>query len=752
MKKHSSIRSSLLKTVSILTLLPLLIAVIISLLMFHRETSAHIRMENLKVAHTVATAVDLFLARPVVMLKHIIEEVDELKSPKLTDLIAVSDRLLEADPLFESISFVNSRGDLVGVTGIAAGSFTDRERKQNFSASELFKRLKVTDGVVWSEPFVSLKSGESVISLALPWRDGMISGTMNLSYLCKLVEPTKTSLNAYAFLVSPHGRLIAHPDRALVGEKEAFISIPQITAGFQGTAGTYSFSLADRSVIGSVLPFAETGWVIVAVQDKENAFASLVRMEIMLGLLILLVLATALFYSLGRVDRITNPIRDLSEFTHSIAAGEMVVRPFEPSDYGEIIELYANFQSMAAAVAERESELRERNEALALTEAELRNQVEVSLKTYEALAAEKAKLDSVLASMGEGLSILSPDYQVLLQNQAHRELVGEALGRYCYEIYDHNREACPDCPLKCAYEDGASHSKLRQVQRAGRDLYLEISASPLRNASGEITGGIEVVRDVTSRILADQEIRRLNHELEERVIERTAELEMANRELESFSYSVSHDLRAPLRHISSFCTILEGDYADKLDADGKYYLSRIAVGCHKMGLLIDDLLQLAQISRGELRRGQVNLSRMAHAIAASLAESDPARQASFRIADGLIATGDERLLDVVLNNLLSNAWKYSAQNEATIIEFGCQTIAGRPVFFVRDNGVGFDKRYADNLFVPFQRLHGGEFEGTGIGLAIVQRIIQRHDGKVWADAVVGEGATFFFTLPGACLA
>jgi len=746
MGKILSIRSSLILSVSVLTLLPMLVAVTILLVIFHSETADRIRMENSKVAQTVATAVELFSVRPVVMLKQLRDEVNEDCGSDLQCIPAVANSTHDSDPLFESILFVNAGGGLVAVAGESSASFAKHAFQQKFTDSEMFKKVKTTDQAVWSEPFVSLKSGESVISVALPWKDGMISGTMNLSYLIKLVEPTKTSLNAYAFIVSPEGRLIAHPDRALVGEKEAFISIPQITAGFTGAAGTYSFDLSGRAVIGSVLPFAQNGWVIVAVHDKAKTFASLYRMEMIFGGLILLVLVGALLYSLKRVDRITAPIQALSDFTGRLAAGERLYTPFESSTYSEVEELYANFRAMAGAVADRERDLQERNEELAMTEGELRNQVTEYLETYDALSLEKAKLDSVLASMGEGLSIQSKDYQVLLQNLAHKELMGESVGKYCYNAYDHSETVCPDCPLKRSFDDGCTHTMLRLVRREGRETYLEISASPLRNSSGEITGGIEVVRDVTGRVRADQEIRRLNQELEARVIERTAELEMANSELESFSYSVSHDLRAPLRHISSFSTILESDYAEKLDKDGKHCLARIVAGCNKMVILIDDLLELSRVSRGELRSGQVNLTKIANVIAASLAERDPERQVRFEIEDGLIVNGDERLLDVMMNNLLGNAWKYTAQKNTAIIEFGCESIAGRPVFSLRDNGSGFDNRYADKLFTPFQRLHGSEFEGTGVGLAIVQRIVRRHNGKIWADAVVGEGATFYFTL------
>jgi len=746
MKKEYGIRNSLISSVTLLTLLPLVTAVIIALSLFHRETTARIRMENLKTAQTVASAVELFSSRPIVMLKHIKEQLIEHAGEDASTLVSIANKVLITDPLFESIMFVNAAGDLVAVAGEMASPITGREPKQNVSASELFRQVEKTGRLAWSEPFVSLRSGQSVISVAIPWKGGMISGTMNLSYLVKLVEPTRTSLNAYAFIVSPQGRLIAHPDKALVGDREEFISIPQITAGFKGAAGTYEFKISGRPVIGSVLPFSSNNWVVVSVHDRENAYASLYRMEKLLGVLILMVLAGALFYSLRRVTTISAPILALSDFTHHVAANEAGVKPFESSSFVEINELYRNFQTMAVAVAERERELKERNEELAVTEEELRGQVDEYLTTYDALVAEKAKLDSVLASMHEGLSMQDLEYRVLLQNPAHRELMGDAVGKFCYEAYNHNKSVCEDCPTKLAYVDGASHSKLRKVVRDNRDIYLEASAWPLLNSCGEITGGIEIVRDVTDRVVADQEVRRLNQELESRVAARTAELELANKELESFSYSVSHDLRAPLRHISSFSTILENDYADKLAGDGKYYLARIMAGCSKMGLLIEDLLELAQISKGELRPVQVNLSNMVNVIAASLVEREPGRVVSFKVEEGLIVKGDERLLEVMLNNLLGNAWKYSARKNESFIEFGSKIIAGRPVYFIRDNGAGFDSSYADKLYAPFQRLHGDEFEGTGIGLAIVQRIVHRHGGRIWAEAVVDEGATFYFAF------
>lgn len=746
MKRHVRIRRALLSSVSFFTLVPMLIATIVSVTLFNMETSSRIRQENLRVAQTVGTAVELFLARPVVMLQHVRDVINGSGSFEEKKLQYVVERVLEDDPIFESIMFLDAKGALLGIVGPEAPPPGKRLHKQDFSTTEIFRKVKTTGKITWSEPFVSLRSGESVISVAIPWQDGVLAGTMNLSYLCKLVEPTRTAYDAYAFIISPAGRLIAHPDRALVGEKEAFISLPQITAGFQGTSGTYSFKLGKRKVIGSVLPFSQNEWVIVAVHDKELSFAPLVEMERLLAVWALLVLAGSLLLAFKKVGKITEPLLALTESSRHIAEGREVPERLEFSAYEEIHDLYDNFQVMASAVKLREKDLQERNEELAVTEEELRHQVDEYLRTHEELSAEKRKLESILASMGEGLSIQSRDLRVVLQNSAHREMVGDFIGRYCHEMYDHSDIICSDCPVQAAIADGGIHVVLRKVTQGGVTRYIEMTASPLRDASGEIVGGIEIVRDVTDRIMAENEIRRLNQELEERVVQRTADLEVANQELESFSYSVSHDLRAPLRHISSFSSILSNEHSSQLDEDGQHLLTRIIAGCEKMGLLIDDLLELSHVSSRELRGGTVNLSRIANRVASALYERDPERHVRFEIAEGLEVYGDERLLEVVLNNLMENAWKYTSRKSDTLIQFGSQRIGARRVYFIKDNGAGFDKTYADKLFSPFSRLHGSEYEGTGIGLAIVQRVIHRHGGKIWADSVEGEGATFYFTL------
>ena len=238
-------------------------------------------------------------------------------------------------------------------------------------------------------------------------------------------------------------------------------------------------------------------------------------------------------------------------------------------------------------------------------------------------------------------------------------------------------------------------------------------------------------------------------ELERMVANRTRQLATVNQELEAFSYSVAHDLRAPLRAIDGFSQALQEDCAAELSADGQSYLRHVRESAQQMAQLIDDLLELSRVTRRELRRERVDLTALAQTIIDGLRRAHPERQVEVVIQDGLEAEGDRNLLSVVLDNLLGNAWKFTGKRTAARIELGCREEDGRGVHYVSDNGAGFDFRYVDKLFGVFQRLHSAhEFEGTGIGLATVQRIVRRHGGRVWAEGALDRGATFYFTLQG----
>jgi signal transduction histidine kinase len=259
---------------------------------------------------------------------------------------------------------------------------------------------------------------------------------------------------------------------------------------------------------------------------------------------------------------------------------------------------------------------------------------------------------------------------------------------------------------------------------------------------------VETFNEMLARIQEqNQELQNARDELERRVAERTTQLEAANKELESFSYSVSHDLRAPLRSIDGFSQALFEDYGDKLDEQGRSDLQRVRAATQRMAHLIDDMLDLSRVTRGEMRRETVDLSALVKNIAAELKSAEPERQVDLGIAEGIVTQGDARLLRVLLENLLRNAWKFTGKHSTARIEFGISQNDGKPVYFVRDDGAGFDMAYAHKLFGAFQRLHGmTEFNGTGVGLATVQRIVHRHGGRVWAEGKVDHGATFYFTL------
>ncbi|HEX9024542.1 MAG TPA: PAS domain S-box protein [Geobacteraceae bacterium] len=316
------------------------------------------------------------------------------------------------------------------------------------------------------------------------------------------------------------------------------------------------------------------------------------------------------------------------------------------------------------------------------------------------------------------------------------------------------------------------HGEFLNRKKDGELYWEAASIAPVCDESGEIAHFVAVKEDITPRKKAEQEIEALNARLAARATElenankrlnaafreleatnreletTNRELEAANSELEAFNYSVSHDLKKPLTNINGFCQVILHLNSDNLGDQNRKYIEDIYSGTLRMNRLIDTLLDFSRLSRCEMVREAVDLSAIAAEVAAELRLSGQKRKVTFRIADGICAYGDPALLKVVLGNIIGNAWKYSSGKEDTLIEFAVTEVEGKQALFVRDNGAGFDMAHADGLFMPFHRLHSREeFPGHGIGLAMVQRIIQRHGGRIWAEAKPGEGATFYFTLP-----
>jgi signal transduction histidine kinase len=352
---------------------------------------------------------------------------------------------------------------------------------------------------------------------------------------------------------------------------------------------------------------------------------------------------------------------------------------------------------------------------------------------------EKILAQGILEAVGDAISMQDLDLKILYQNQLHKELMGQHEGERCYQAYQHKDAVCPGCHLFLSFQDGESHRN--EVSTPGGNFF-EIISTPLRDPTGKIVAGIEAVRDITARKKAGMEIGKMNGELALRALE----LSSANRELETFSYSLSHDLRSYITCISLAQEVLllrKGSH----DPDLVQMVKPIEDSCRGMKALIEAMLTLSQLSRQEMRWELVPLSDLVQQVLLQLRQQEPERRVEVSVSPGITVKGDRQLLKIILENLVGNAWKYTLREPAPKIEFGVTERAGERCFFVRDNGAGFDMAKREKLFLPFERLHSArEFPGSGVGLATVQRAVQRHGGEVWGEGEPGKGACFSFTL------
>lgn len=378
----------------------------------------------------------------------------------------------------------------------------------------------------------------------------------------------------------------------------------------------------------------------------------------------------------------------------------------------------------------------------------------------EAFRAQTRMFQSVLDSMSDGIVVADISGKFLVWNAAAEKILGTGPATVPVEqwsttfgFYDPT-ECKPfpadQLPLARALRGESCKTEMMvRTRGTANSAWIEVTARPLIDENGKVVGGVAAMHDITERTISEMKIRKLNDELELRVQARTAQLEEINQELESFTYSVAHDLRAPLRHISGFAQILMEDFSPSLDPALQEYLTRIQQGTRRMGQLVDELLNLARVGRKALVLQWTDLSAMIKKIIDDFKPIYEERDVQWMVQELPATQCDAALMKQVFQNLISNAVKYTRTREKTVIEIGHVTSKTQPAIYVRDNGVGFNMKYAGKLFGIFQRLHSNEdFEGTGVGLATVQRILQKHGGRAWAEAEPNRGATFYFSLPG----
>lgn len=691
------------------------------------------------ISQAASKSVDSFFEEKFNLLQGIVWVTDPINLPA-DEQENILESLLGLQPAFRQLVLFDNQNHILAhatqVPGDALKQMIDHIDQTTLTQIQQNQR-------VLSSVYVDIFTNEPTIVLAVNINDvlgncqGLLAAEVNLKFLWEVVDEPSINRLDQVYVVNRSGDLIAFSDTTRVLKHENVSSLEIVDEFIQNPGLNHMHRLHTyigingTKVVGTYVPSETPEWAIVTEMPWEKAFQG-IRFSVGMSIGITLVFALlGGLIGIKMARRLTASLINLEDTAARIAGGEMELQA-EVSGPKEVANVALAFNSMTA-------QLRQILQGLELRIAE-RKQAEQALRESE----ERLRRFSEVSN--EGI-FFHHQGTIVDVNQKIAAMFGytqdELIGRH---LIDFVGPAAREVTLQHLQGKMIEPYESLGLRKDGTEFYIEVQAR-----SYEFQGQpmrVVNIRDITERKQAEEEIRHLNEDLEQRVIDRTAQLEIANKEMEAFAYSVSHDLRAPLRAINGFVNILIEDYTPVLNQEGVGICTVIRDETTRMNQLIDDLLVLSRLNRTEMQKLPIDMQAMANAVFSELTYTDNLQRVEFQLGDLPSTAGDPGLIRQVWMNLLDNAIKFSSKKEQAVIRVNGKQEAGEVIYSVHDNGAGFEMQYVDRLFDVFQRLHSEkDFEGTGIGLAIVQRIIQRHGGRVWAEGAVGNGAAFFFSLP-----
>jgi PAS domain S-box-containing protein len=716
---------------------PLLLAGVI--LAWQSYTTQRQQALNLQrqVAQRVAVQVEAFFQRQESELG-LISRMQDLHRMAPDGRRLILSQQLSNQGIFEELILLDSQGqeqeDLtrLGLTSSTLGS--------RASADE-FIIPQATSQVYYSPLHIDKTSGEPMMTIAVPFLDartglmeGVLVAVIRIKKIWDLIADIHVEPGQSVYILDAQGDVTAHRDPSLVLRGTHF-NMPDRDGIHPGLTGSRVVLAVNNVRLG------KQTFYVVAEQTLSEALAPAINSTIVIAVTILAALFSASGLGFIISQQIIHPIRAMAATAQAISAGDLLqqVRIARQDELGVLAGAFNSMthqlQTLIHDLEEKVAEHRRVGEILKVNEERLRVALEGTsdgIWDWNLATGQVYFSPRCYMMMGYEPDEFPPTFE------SWRQLLHPDEAEIAEKGVLHAIEKCDSFAIEFRFK--AKDGAWRWILGRGKVVQVDEEGKAVRVAGSHT--------DIAKRKQAEEEIRFLNEQLERRVAERTAQLEDANRELEAFSYSISHDLRAPLRAVNGFARILQEDYEPTLGSEGKRVCTVIRDEARRMGQLIDDLLAFSRLSRAEMQTAEINMTALVETVYQELMTTEDRERIDFQVTPLPSAMGDASLIHQVWTNLISNAIKFSSNRKQAIISFGAQQNDGEIIYSIRDNGVGYDMQYVNKLFGVFQRLHSQkEFKGTGVGLAIVQQIVHRHGGRVWTESVVDQGASFYFSLP-----